>query len=718
MDFGEYVDSKKQVYDAFAGTVASIIRAALSAQADITPPLPIKNRAKAEDSLRLKLETRGLLNSDSIETEIKDLAGCRLVFYTDGDRDGFLRSGLLFDNFTVDREETKVHHPVPGEPSADAQYRARHYIVSLSDEKLALPEYAKFGGLRCEIQIQTLLHHAWSETSHNITYKSNLLPGFGQCQLKEIKQRLDAIMTQYLVPAGYEIQKVKNDALLLERGNEILSRDPISQLLNATDNNERVELLTSLKEFVLPYCDDTKIIYTRLWEALPKVIQAARQTETKPIETAVGTFDGRTAYYVTDAAVDIVDSLRYCNVSASLAIYCQIFPGALDARERKRILDAVEHLAAHTRAVWLKAGPYAQSVLLKELAKFDAPQRRMLRPILLCICAKALEPDVSGTSSPSYDTVKIHRGSVKVSDTLQEIRSDALSLLEMLYRESSTEEEKRQTFDRMLNATRHPSSANYEDNFIELTVESASRIVEFSLQHHQGMSFELLQHVEHSFLWLYQHVPSWVAKCNDGIQQAANALVTLIAAFRDAINADVEFVRHKTFVGFEPVFVQDWDAHGPDFQRTEAYRFAKIDEYIESVNPDTAKEWLRVIKRCAATRSNDGATFSVFFEFLTRFSAARPEIMLGYLADIPEDLVGFLHGILKGLELSSKAKEAEALMRRWIAEGRYLGPIGRHLRLAKAANSNLIAALSRSAIEAKDRIAVREVAAKHGGGAR
>lgn len=711
MDFREYVEEKKQLYEDFAKAVASIVDAAISARTDIARPLLIKHRAKAEDSLRLKLEPRGLSDSKSIDTEIKDLAGCRLVFYTDGDKKEFLRTGLIFDHFAVDREETKVHHPVPGEPSEDAQYRGTHYIVSLSDEQLALPEYAKFAGLRCEIQIQTLLHHAWSETSHNVTYKSNLLPGFGRRQLDEIKQRLDSVMKQYLVPAGYEIQKVKNDALLLERGNEILSRDPISQLLQATDNNERVELLTSLKESVLPYCDDPNIVYPRLWEALPKVIQAARQTEAKPIETAIGNFDGKTAYDVTAAAVDIVDFFRYYDVSKSLSIYCDIFPGALDSSERKRILDAVNHLAAHTRGVWLKVGPYAQSVLLKELVKFDAAQRRALRPIILCVCAKALEPDVSGTSSPSYDKISFHRGSVKVSDALREARSGALSLLEILYRESGNEEEKRQAFDRMLNATSHPSSAIYENDLIELTVQNTRRIVEFSLQHHEAMCFELLQHIEYRFLWLYQNVPSWAAKCDIGVQQQAAELVAQIAAFRDAINADLEFERHKTLVGFEPVFAQDWDAHGPDFRRTDVYRLAKIDEYINSVNADNAEEWLRIIKRCAATRSNDGATFKVFLEFLTRFSTARPDIMLRYLADIPEVLVGFLPDILKGLELSPSAKQAEALMERWIAEACHLGPIGRHLRSAKTTYSSLITAMSRSAIEAKDRLAVREAAA-------
>ena len=58
--------------------------------------------------------------------------------------------------------------------------------------------------------------------------------------------------------------------------------------------------------------------------------------------------------------------------------------------------------------------------------------RRTFRPIMLAVCAKALEPEVSGTSLPTFNTVTFHRGGVKVSDALRAIRSEALSLLETL----------------------------------------------------------------------------------------------------------------------------------------------------------------------------------------------------------------------------------------------------------------------------------------------
>ena len=125
-------------------------------------PQSIQLRAKSIESLRKKLDAQGLLESDSIEKHIKDLAGVRLIFYTNTDVNRFINSGLLQQGFEVDWKETRIHHPVS--ENTERRYQGIHYTVYLSAEHIALPEYARFKGLRCEIQIQTVLNHAWAET--------------------------------------------------------------------------------------------------------------------------------------------------------------------------------------------------------------------------------------------------------------------------------------------------------------------------------------------------------------------------------------------------------------------------------------------------------------------------------------------------------------------------------------------------------------------------
>jgi ppGpp synthetase/RelA/SpoT-type nucleotidyltranferase len=150
MNFDEYDKKYHSWYTEFAGVVSDILDKAINAADGVPRPQSIRYRAKEASHLKPKLEDRGLLESFSIEDQIKDLAGVRLIFYTNSDLDRFLNSRLIPENFEVHWDETRIHHPT--EENAKQRYQAVHYTISLSEARTALAEYAKFKGLRCEIQ--------------------------------------------------------------------------------------------------------------------------------------------------------------------------------------------------------------------------------------------------------------------------------------------------------------------------------------------------------------------------------------------------------------------------------------------------------------------------------------------------------------------------------------------------------------------------------------
>jgi ppGpp synthetase/RelA/SpoT-type nucleotidyltranferase len=51
-------------------------------------------------------------------------------------------------------------------------YQSVHYLVRLGTNRVALGEYQTFKGLLAEIQVRTVLQHAWAEIEHDIQYKS------------------------------------------------------------------------------------------------------------------------------------------------------------------------------------------------------------------------------------------------------------------------------------------------------------------------------------------------------------------------------------------------------------------------------------------------------------------------------------------------------------------------------------------------------------------
>jgi ppGpp synthetase/RelA/SpoT-type nucleotidyltranferase len=51
-------------------------------------------------------------------------------------------------------------------------YHSVHYLVGFTPQRLSMPEYARHRDLVIEIQVRTILQHAWAEIEHDIQYKA------------------------------------------------------------------------------------------------------------------------------------------------------------------------------------------------------------------------------------------------------------------------------------------------------------------------------------------------------------------------------------------------------------------------------------------------------------------------------------------------------------------------------------------------------------------
>jgi ppGpp synthetase/RelA/SpoT-type nucleotidyltranferase len=154
MNFQDYEREFYFRYGEFAEIIKLILEKAIETSG-IPRPQSIQHRAKSLKSLKDRLEEIGKLDSESIERERRDLAGARVIFYINTDVERFLNSRLIFDNFEIEPDATRIHHPV--KENEERRYRAIHYTVRLKEDRAKLPEYSKYKGMRCEIQIQTIL---------------------------------------------------------------------------------------------------------------------------------------------------------------------------------------------------------------------------------------------------------------------------------------------------------------------------------------------------------------------------------------------------------------------------------------------------------------------------------------------------------------------------------------------------------------------------------
>jgi len=323
MNFKDYETEHIALYREFCETVRDILEKAIVA-AGLPRPQSMQCRPKAPKKLRARLEQEGALDSDNIEGIRRDLAGARVIFYTNIDVDRFIGSRLIFNNFDVEESGIKIHHPA--NESDERQYRGIHYTIGLTEDRTKLPEYAKFKSLRCEVQVQTILHHAWSETSHDILYQREAREGFGTRAMQAIEGRFNRIMNKYLLPAGYEFQRIQHDYERLQQGKDLFDRDLLGRLADAADNNVRHEILSSLKQDVLPHYDDISAVYGDVLQAVVAAAIRAREVPVQPITTPFGELEGKTAADVTMLVVETIDAFRYADIAGSFNALRELYP--------------------------------------------------------------------------------------------------------------------------------------------------------------------------------------------------------------------------------------------------------------------------------------------------------------------------------------------------------------------------------------------------------
>lgn len=708
MNFDDYQTKHFSTYQAFADTVRFILEQALKSEPNLPRPQSVQSRAKSIESLRRRLVEQEKLETETLELDRRDLAGARVIFYTNNDVDRFRSSDIVRDNFEIDEDSTKVHHPRP--ENEELQYRAIHYTVRLREDRVRLPEYKRFAGLRCEIQVQTILNHAYSETSHDIIYKGAIGEnGFGSRAMDAIRRRFDRIVREHLVPAGYEIQKAQQEYEQLLRGKELFDTNVGRSLENATNNNERYEILSRLKDYALPNYDDFAAAFQELRVPLLATVKAARATPQSPIRTTFGDMDGFKSEIVVQMVVEIINRIRYADVTGTLRLLIDVFREEPDDSTRQQILRIVESLAEYNFDAYKKVGVGIQAALVDHLAAMDGAEIDAVRPIAIAVWKEAIQSDITGHKWRA-DSVAISTGAVPNSEQLRAVRDKAIQALFSAFDRSTTDEQRRQILTALDAATRTPNQGNYSNDLLATTLLDSKRIVDFVRERWKKMSFSLVQHLEHRFLYDYfRAIPIAEDPENRfGSKKEAKALLESIIAFRDAVNSDSSFVRYKVLVGFESVYPQNWDNRNFEYQEAEEYRRSEADRYLGEVSEANESDWRELLELCAATKSNDLATFPLFGNFISNLTERKPKIAERLLASASEDLRAFLAGFLNGFSRSGRRDIYDRVVESELRSARNLAGVARHIRYAEAASPDLAGSVLRRAVDQKHVAAVNE----------
>ncbi len=131
----------------------------------------VEYRAKTLDSFAKKAATVHPLDPSRPKYEdplhdIKDMAGVRVVTFLPTAVEQVVAA--VEDQFEVLEQEDKLERLAQQERFG---YTSVHLLVRLKDNRNSLLEYRRFANLVGEIQVRTILQHAWAEIEHDIEYK-------------------------------------------------------------------------------------------------------------------------------------------------------------------------------------------------------------------------------------------------------------------------------------------------------------------------------------------------------------------------------------------------------------------------------------------------------------------------------------------------------------------------------------------------------------------
>ena len=165
-DLVERYSGERSTYELFSRSLADLLSALVS---DVgLETLPIEWRAKEVRSLAEKISRSDKQGKYSQITDVTDLAGARIITYLTADRERVI--ALIKEHFVVD-EVNSVDKDLDLDPDRFG-YQSTHLIVSYKDDRLILPEFRRYSGLKAEIQVRTVLQHTWAALDWKLRYKS------------------------------------------------------------------------------------------------------------------------------------------------------------------------------------------------------------------------------------------------------------------------------------------------------------------------------------------------------------------------------------------------------------------------------------------------------------------------------------------------------------------------------------------------------------------
>lgn len=400
-------------------------------------------------------------------------------------------------------------------------------------------------------------------------------------------------------------------------------------------------------------------------------------------------------------AIEVLERIRYFDLPEILKILLDASGSEVEPI-RKRARDALQKCAKYDIDIFYSGenragfgyGPQLDVIDFLEAQCGKATDVTM--KTLLVLADEILSPTIEGASW-DYKTVNWISGTVSANDDLKSLRTRTLGFVFNQYKLELFEAHRLQIISTALAATEFPRG-EYSSELQEIIEADTLMVFDWIKSIIPIETYPVLQKLESRVYWRYYH----------GMTDAIKASALDI---RDLLAADSEYQIYRNLIGFDSIF-EDWEtsrSQERDFGEIEAERKANADSYIESMTNKTWPVWRERIFKFCETRSNDMATFPLYYEFLHNLAVSHPPFALELVRDHRDKIEHFKIPLFRGL-LKGVLKEKFKLIALQLAQnGDDLSALAKMFIGNDDIDTDILDAVLQSAVEKPDEFALTEM---------
>ena len=611
-------------------------------------------RVKEKESLKNKLENKSDIKKI---TDINDLVGCRIILYLEKDINsvGF----LLQKEFEIVNIKNKF--------STD-NYNAYHIIIKLKDNRLKLTEYSRFKNIKCEIQITTVLFHAWAEMAHDMIYKDkNFISTFDKKSFNRIQRNFNEIMKKHLKKAQYTFEDIFNEKQQIIEGKEIFNSKEIENILSLQSNDDIFLRLQNLNEKIRKFGNkiprDCNII-----NILKKII----------IKTKSNT-DFLFIKY-SSILTEVLKTLEFLKFHYTKEIIDFLLELSTDDNEKnkEKLKTTVEKFSKYLYIKDTKQIDFTmQYALLNKFENFSKQELLKYFDFIIISIYQIFSTEINYCFKKNYKYFCCENIKLPHNKYITKIKKRAFNILTKTYLTLNNVYQKQQIINIF---------SNTYDNNVKLQ-KQVNDIVNFYLKIINNEENETIRVIELSLR---------------DFPQDLNSVIIL----KKKILSISNYKLYKLFVGSDNEYYDNYD-----WKQAETDRNKIIDDYLSQISNnsiDKLKKDILIITKNYNSPKNM-YLYSHFNRFLMNLGKEKPNIAIKLINFFETNAIDFLQFLLYGISESNQKNILKNIFLKWIKKNKNLTLISDLISKSNNVDKKLLLAINKKALEVKDIMAINNI---------